>query len=40
MADDEIRPLPLAIALAALIIGAWLHLRFVAERPAWVRSEQ
>jgi hypothetical protein len=31
--DDEIQPLPLVIALAALIAGAWLHLRFVMKRP-------
>lgn len=40
MADDEIPPLPVALAVAALIIGAWLYARFVANRPAWLRSEQ
>jgi hypothetical protein len=39
MADDEIPPLPVAIALAALIVGAWLHLRFVMKRPPPPRGE-
>jgi hypothetical protein len=32
MAADEIPPVPVAIALAALIVGAWSHLRFVEGR--------
>jgi hypothetical protein len=36
MTEDEIPPLPVAIALAALIIGAWLHVRFVMKRRPWL----
>jgi hypothetical protein len=39
-ADEEIQPLPLAIALAALVVGACLHLRFVLKRPAPPRGGQ
>jgi hypothetical protein len=40
LAADEIPPVPVAIAFAALILGAWLHLRFVVKRPPWPRSER